>query len=295
MCRCRGATGWVEREVSAGWFVLVLLAALLHAGWNALLKVNLDRFLSASLIQIFAGLVALCALPWAGWPTPAMWGWIGLSAVLHVAYNLCLIQAYRHGDLGQAYPLARGGAPLLASLAAWWLLGERLAPPGVCGLLLLAAGIGLMALRGGTAAGTPRRPLLLSALATSGCIAGYTLCDASGARAAGAPWSYALWLFVVNGAVAMALLALVRGPRVLLVLGPHWRAGLAGGAMSMLAYTLVIVATTHAAVGLVSALRESSVLFALLIGAFRLREPLPPGRLMAALLIVAGVVGIRLA
>jgi len=281
--------------MSAGWFALVLLAALAHAGWNALLKLGLDRFVSASLIQACAGLTALCLVPFVAWPTTQMWGWIGLSAVLHVAYNLCLAQAYRHGDLSQAYPLARGGAPLLVALAAWGLLDETLGPWGSLGLGLLVAGIGWMAWRGGGRADAPRGPLLRSALATSACIAAYTLCDASGARADDAPWSYAAWLFVTNGVVAVSLLGTVRGPRVFATLGPHWRPALAGGAMSMLAYTLVIAATTHAAVGLVSALRETSVLFALVIGALRLRERLPPARIVAAVLIVAGVVVIRLA
>ena len=138
-------------------------------------------------------------------------------------------------------------------------------------------------------------PLLLNALATAACIAGYTLADALGARSNGDAIGYALWLFVVNGLVATLLITLRSGPRIFLRLGPHWRGGLGGGAMSMLAYSLVIWATTQAPVAVVSALRESSVLFALLIGRLLLREPMPPMRLLACAVIALGVVLLKLA
>ena len=139
---------------------------------------------------------------------------------------------------------------------------------------------------------TSRRSLVEPYL---GFIAAYTLADALGARASGDAVAYALWLFAVNGVVAALVLRLSRGVSAFAGLGPHWRAGLAGGVMSMLAYSLVIVATTQAPIGLVSALRETSVLFALLIGVFWLHESLPLGRICAGLAIVAGVVAIKLA
>ena len=112
-------------------FALVLLAALLHAGWNALLKIGLDRFLTASLIQIGAGVAALLALPFVALPATAAWPWIALSALLHIGYNAFLARAYRYGDLGQVYPLSRGSAPLLVSGVAFLALGEVLSPPAL--------------------------------------------------------------------------------------------------------------------------------------------------------------------
>lgn len=276
-------------------FALVLLAALLHAGWNALLKIGLDRFLTASLIQIGAGLAALLALPFVALPPAAAWPWIALSALLHIGYNAFLARAYRYGDLGQVYPLSRGSAPLLVSAVAFLALGEVLSPPALLGLGLLVTGLALMALLGARRGTPPSLALLVCAFTTGTFIAAYTLADALGARASGNAVAYALWLFAVNGVVAALVLRLTRGATAFAGLGPHWRAGLVGGVMSMLAYSLVIVATTQAPIGLVSALRETSVLFALLIGVFWLHETLPPGRICAGLAIVAGVVAIKLA
>ncbi|MDG1580068.1 EamA family transporter [Pseudomonas sp. GOM6] len=274
-------------------FAVVLAAAALHAGWNALLKIGLDRYLTASLIQIGAACVALLALPFFAIPVASAWPWIALSALLHIGYNLFLTRAYQHGDLSQVYPIARGSSPLLVALLAL-LAGDVLQAGQWAGLLMLVGGIWLMAWRGGHPGSSLNGPLLFNALATAVCIAGYTVADALGARSNGDAIGYALWLFLVNGLVAALVIALRRGPRIFLQLGPHWRGGLGGGAMSMLAYSLVIWATTQAPVALVSALRESSVLFALLIGWLFLKESMLPLRLLACLVIAAGVALMKL-
>ena len=274
-------------------FVMVIASAALHAGWNALLKIGLDRFLTASLIQIGAGAIALLALPFVPVPNAAAWPWIVLSALLHIGYNVFLSRAYQYGDLGQVYPLSRGSSPLLVAGLSVLLLGEVLPGGQLFGLAVLVAGIWLMAVRGGS--GKASRGLLLCALMTALFIASYTLADASGARANGDPLSYSLWLFAVNGLVMALVILGQRGPRVVRELGPHWRAGLVGGGMSMLAYTIVIWAMTQAPVALVSALRETSVVFALLIGRLWLGESLPPIRLLACLIILAGVALMKLA
>lgn len=274
-------------------FVMVIASAALHAGWNALLKIGLDRFLTASLIQIGAGAIALLALPFVPMPNAAAWPWIVLSALLHIGYNVFLSRAYQYGDLGQVYPLSRGSSPLLVAGLSVLLLGEVLPGGQLFGLAVLVAGIWLMAVRGGS--GKASRGLLLCALMTALFIASYTLADASGARANGDPLSYSLWLFAVNGLVMALVILGQRGPRVVRELGPHWRAGLVGGGMSMLAYTIVIWAMTQAPVALVSALRETSVVFALLIGRLWLGESLPPIRLLACLIILAGVALMKLA
>lgn len=272
---------------------MVIAAAALHAGWNALLKIGLDRFLTASLIQIGAGIVALFALPFVAFPDAAAWPWIVLSALLHIGYNLFLSRAYQHGDLGQVYPISRGSSPLLVAVLSILLLGEVLPAGQWLGLGVLVGGIWLMAIRGGR--GAPSSGLLINALLTALFIAGYTLADASGARANGDPLSYSAWLFAVNGLVMALVIFAQRGPTVISALGPHWRAGLLGGAMSMLAYSIAIWAMTLAPVALVSALRETSVVFALLIGRLWLKESLPPLRAVACLIILAGVAMMKLA
>lgn len=275
-------------------FLAVIAAAALHAGWNALLKIGLDRFLTASLIQVGAGLVALCALPLVAFPAASAWPWILLSALLHIGYNFFLSRAYQYGDLGQVYPIARGSSPLIVAPLSLLLLHDGLGGGQLLGLLILVMGIWLMAVRGGRNA-TPQAPLLACALMTALFIAGYTLSDAMGARANGDALSYSLWLFAVNGVVMAGVLAIGRGPRVFLQLGPHWRGGLAGGAMSMVAYSIVIWAMTQAPVALVSALRETSVVFALLLGTLLLKEPLRPIRLLACMVIAVGVALMKLA
>lgn len=275
-------------------FLAVIAAAALHAGWNALLKVGLDRFLTATLIQIGAGLVALLGLPLVAVPIASAWPWIALSALLHIGYNFFLSRAYQYGDLGQVYPIARGSSPLMVAGLSWLLLDDRLTPMQFGGLLVLVVGIWLMALRGGQRQGTQVR-LLACALLTALFIAGYTLSDAIGARLNGDALSYSVWVFVVNGFVMAALLAISRGPLAFLQLGPYWRSGLAGGAMCMLAYSIVIWAMTQAPVALISALRESSVVLAVLLGVLLLKEPLRPIRLLACILIMAGVVLMKLA
>lgn len=272
---------------------MVIGAAALHAGWNALLKIGLDRFLTASLIQIGAGIVALLALPFVALPDAAAWPWIILSALLHIGYNLFLSRAYQHGDLGQVYPISRGSSPLLVAALSVLLLGEVLPAGQWLGLGVLVGGIWLMAIRGGH--GKQSSGLLVNALLTALFIAGYTLADASGARANGDPLSYSAWLFAVNGLVMALVILCQRGPAVVSALGPHWRAGLLGGAMSMLAYSIAIWAMTLAPVALVSALRETSVVFALLIGRLWLKESLPPLRAVACLVILAGVAMMKLA
>ncbi len=283
-----------DRALDTPVFLAVLLAAALHAGWNALLKIGLDRFLTAALIQIGAGLAALVALPLVAVPAAGAWPWLLLSALLHIGYNAFLARVYQHGDLGQAYPLARGSSPLLIALLSLLLLHDRLAAGQLAGLLVLVAGIWLMALRGAQG-GRLNAALLSNALMTAAFIAGYTLSDAAGARANRDALGYALWLFAVNGAVMTAVLVLQRGPAVLSRLRGHWRSGLGGGLMSLAAYAIVIWAMTQAPVALVSALRESSVVFALLVGWLCLKEPLPPVRLLAGAVILAGAVLLKLA
>lgn len=275
-------------------FLAVMAAATLHASWNALLKIGLDRFLTASLIQIAAGVIALSTLPFVAFPAAAAWPWIVLSALLHIGYNTFLSRAYQYGDLGQVYPITRGSSPLIVAGLSLLFLDDALSPGQVLGLLTLVGGIWLMAVRGGSRKSPLNGPLLVSALLTAGFIAGYTLSDATGARLNQDALSYSMWLFAVNGLVMAAVITLRRGPRVFLQLGPHWRGGLGGGALSLLAYSLVIWAMTLAPVALVSALRETSVVFALLIGYLLLKEPLPPLRVVACLVILCGVALMKL-
>ncbi|RKR02555.1 EamA-like transporter family protein [Kushneria sinocarnis] len=276
-------------------FLAILAAAALHAGWNALVRVNLDRLLAITLIQIGSGGLALLGLAFVPVPVRAAWPWLALSAVMHIGYNVYLARAYRIGELGQVYPVARGAAPLLVTLVSVMWLGDPLAPAEVSGVLVLVGGIVTMAFVGGRRGAAPiDRRTIGCALMTACFIAAYTLSDGAGARINGHAPGYALWLFAVNGLVMGGMLWRLRGRRALAALSGYWRVGLGGGAMSLLAYGIVIWAMSRAPMALVAALRESSILFALLIATLWLKEPLGRGRVLAAGMMLAGMVVMRL-
>ncbi|WDZ96289.1 DMT family transporter [Herbaspirillum sp. WKF16] len=268
---------------------LVLAAALLHASWNALLKSSADRLASLSLMTIGAGLAAIPLVLLRPLPHGPSWFYIILSGILHTGYNLFLIRAYRIGDFGQSYPIARGSSPLLVALGAAVFAGERLNVYTVAGIALVSAGIVSLA----NLRGLRRRENLsgpAAAFATGAFIAAYTVTDGIGARLAGDSVSYAGWLFVLDS-IPLALIYWRRHGRIPVALGERdtW-IGLAGGVMSLLAYGIVIWAVTLAPMGMVSALRETSVLFALLIGWLFLGEQLTLRRVLSCLVIAAGAV-----
>jgi drug/metabolite transporter (DMT)-like permease len=275
-------------------FSAVLGAAVLHAGWNAVVKVGLDRFSSILLLGLFQGAIALVLLPFFPIPAGPAWAWLPAAWFLHTGYKLFLIRAYAHGDLSQVYPLARGAAPLMVAIFGAVALGETTTPTKSAAVAAIALGVILMAMKGGSGdlARLPKAALLY-ALGSAVFTASYTLVDGVGARLAGTASGFALWLFVGDG-VAMAFVALWRrGPGVFRPLLGIWKSGLAAGAMSLAAYWIAIWGFTRAPIALVAALRETSVLFALLIAVLFLREPAGPWRWAAAALITAGVVLMR--
>ncbi|MCB1882670.1 MAG: EamA family transporter [Geminicoccaceae bacterium] len=274
-------------------FGAVLAAAALHAGWNAIVKMGLDRFSSVMLITFAAAVLSALALPFVGVPHVEAWPWLLVSALFHVGYNLFLIQAYRAGDFGQVYPIARGTAPLLVT-SALFLFGERLTPLAMLGVALLVVGVWLMSIRGGRDLARLEGRAVAFSLATSAFIASYTVTDGFGARANGSAHGYAVWLFLLDGTLMLGVLLIARGVGGLTALRPFWRSGFAGGAMSLGAYWIVIWAMTAAPIGLVAALRESSVLFAAVLSAVLLREPPTRWRSAAAAVIVVGIAMARI-
>jgi drug/metabolite transporter (DMT)-like permease len=275
-------------------FIAVLAAAAFHAGWNALLKINLEPFIATSLVAAASGLLALPAAFVVGVPDAVAWPYVVASAAIHILYYLSLAQAYRFGDLGQVYPIARGTAPLMTATVASSWLGEGLGPYGWAGVIILAAGILLLALRGGRARAPFDRTSVGFALLNALTITAYTLVDGLGARASGAPLQYTVWLFLLSGAT-MGVYGFARiGPRLVGDFAGHWRLTLGAAALSTAAYGIAIWAMTVAPIALVAALRETSVLFAALLGMVLLREPILPTRIVAALLVLAGMALVRL-
>lgn len=273
-------------------FAAVLLAALMHASWNALVRFSTDRFASMLLLALAQGGFALLLLPFVPLPAREAWPFVALGALLHTGYKLFLIQAYAHGDLSQVYPLARGSAPLLVALAGFLFLGERLGLQSMLSVAMIGVGVVVMTGAGGKVR-LPARAILY-ALATAAFTAAYTLADAAGARAAGTAIGFAAWMFVVDGVAMTAYALATRGPAVLASLRPGLRAGTIAGALSLGSYAIVIWAFTRAPVAMVAALRETSVLFAVGIAALLLGERVAPRRWAAAIVIAAGVATMRL-
>ncbi len=270
-------------------FALVLLAAALHAGWNALVKRAEDSLLAAALVSAAATLLAAAALPFLRLPSPASWNYIAASSLLQIAYLFLLARVYRVSDMSQTYPLMRGSAPLLVALAGAILVGERLSLPGWLGIGAICAGILTMA--AGAVRGERRGVAL--ALLNAVLIAAYTLVDGLGVRVSGAPISYSLWVFVTTCLPFVAWVAAMRTRPFLRHLRADWPAGLIGGAASVAAYALALWAMTVAPIALVSALRETSSLFATAISAAFLRERVGPRRIAAASAIVLGAIALR--
>ena len=263
---------------------LVLSAALMHAAWNAMLRSGADRRWSMLVMSVTMAAVCAAALPFAGLPNAVGWAYGVLSGVLHIGYNLGLIRMYRRGDLGQTYPVARGSSPLLVGLGAALFAGEAPGPLSVAGLLMVSGGILALAFR----TGRLDVESVPAALATGCFIGAYSVADGLGVRAAGNPLGYIAISNLLGGALTAAtLLGLpaLRGH-------PAGRAdtakAAAGGAISLLAYSVVVWALGHAPMGPVSALRETSVVFAALLGRLFLGEVLTTRRVAACLVIAAG-------
>lgn len=273
--------------MTLGVAALVLAAAVMHASWNALVKSGADKIAMLALVIFFSGLPALLALPFLPLPAPASWPFLALSTLVHGAYYVTLIRAYRDGDLSQVYPIARGAAPLIIALIAWAAAGEALSPIEWLGILVLSAGIMSLALpNGGRRDGELRA--VGYALATSITIGLYSVADGLGVRRAGEPLSYIAWLLAIEAPLLLAVGLWMRRGRIAAAFRPNLGRGVLGGLVAGLGYGIVIWAMGVAPMAHVSALRETSVVLAALIGTVLLGEPFGRRRVLAAALVALG-------
>ena len=273
----------------------VLLAAAVHAGWNALIKRGRDPLFETTLVHAWVALPALGAIALLPPPGPTAMLCLAASTAVHCVYYHALAAAYREGDLSFAYPIMRGSAPMFTALLAAGLLGEVPSAAGWIGVAAVCAGvlaIGLASAR--TVDGGARRRSLGWALLTAATIVAYTLIDSTGARSAPTPWTYVAWLAALEGPVLFAVVLARHGRPLLAYARERGVAPMGAGIASMLAYGVALWAMTRAPVALVAALRETSVLFALLIARTMLGERFGPMRWAGAAAIVSGVVALRL-
>ncbi|OON40261.1 EamA family transporter [Izhakiella australiensis] len=265
---------------------LILFAALLHASWNALLRGGADRLWSMTIMCVAVALVSVIIALFLPPPAKASWIYALLSAALHVGYNLFLVRSYQVGDLGQTYPIARGSSPILIAIAAAVFAGERVEISTLLGIILVSGAIISLAFKGRKLSA----PGLPYALGTGCFIAAYSVTDGIGVRLAGDPMAYTAWMSALWGIMMPPVYVALRDAKSLLTPRPGFVTAFAGGLVSLLAYGIVIYAMTHAPMGAVSALRETSVLFAALIGYFFLGERLSVRKLLACMVIAVGTV-----
>tara|TARA_R110002072_G_scaffold123048_33_gene258191 strand:+ start:2348 stop:3193 length:846 start_codon:yes stop_codon:yes gene_type:complete len=273
---------------------IVLLAALLHASWNTLAKGSPDRLVTMTLFAVTSLVISLLLAPLAPLPRGQAWLWLLAGALLHSGYKQVLLRAYGAGDLSQVYPLARGAAPLLVTGVSLAFLDEPLRPQELLGMGLLLLGIFALSLKPG---GKISWPMLAYALGTACFTAAYTLVDGLGARILGNALSFTIYLHLFDGIIMLGLFALQRGRSSLAVWrlpAAVWRQGFLAAVFSFTAFSLIIWAMTQAPIALVAALRESSILFALLLSILVLKERPTVPRLAAGGLILTGLLVTRL-
>ena len=280
-------------DLSLGVTLAVLGAGLLHAGWNALIKSagGGDPLLDTATIVVGSTLCALVALPFLAVPLAESWPMAAASVVIHFGYYLTLAQAYRTGDLSFAYPLMRGTAPLMVTLLGILFLRELPSPQVALGIVLICGGI--VAIAFAQRHHHPRAAVYW-ALGNAGIIGVYTLIDGAGARAAGSALSYVVYLTFFEGLFFLGWLYWRRGTPAVGYVTRQWRRGLLGGFCSVAAYGIVLWAMTRAPIAAVSALRETSVLFAAIIGTVLLKEGFGVARLAGAASVVLGVAALKL-
>ena len=265
--------------------ILVLLAAFMHAGWNALLRGGADRGRSMAMMSATLGIFGLCLLAIAGLPAPASWIYVAASGVLHWIYIALLVVTYRSGDLGETYSVARGSSPALVALGGSIFAAEWMNLLGIAGVGLVSAGIFMLA----AAKGRLHAMNLPWALATGVSIAAYTVVDGFGVRASGNWLGYTAAIFAFFIAAPLWFLA-KQGTGFFRASGHEVLKAVGGGVISIAAYGVIIWAMQSSPMGAVSALRETSVVFAALLGAVFLRERLTLQRIVACCIIAAGAV-----
>jgi len=270
----------------------VLGAALAHATWNAMIKSSRDVLLDMTLVVFFAGLLTAPFMLAVPLPPTAAWPYIAASMALHLVYYIALVGAYRAGDLSHGYPIMRGVAPLIVSVCALAWLGEVPTPGVWAGVLLICGGVLSLGFAGFRWAES--RVSLGWALLNALIIASYTLVDAAGVRVSGRAEVYVVWLFTLDAIPFTVLIFVLKKEQLLPYVRRFWLRGLVGGVLSAGAYGVVLWAMTRAPVAAVAALRETSVIFAALIGAWLLKEGHIARRIAGAVTVAAGVIALKI-
>ena len=275
----------------------VLCGAMLHAGWNALVKSSGDKPLDTALVHFLGAWVALPFMLWVGPPRAERWPFIATSLVIHIGSYVALAGAYQHGELGMTYPIMRGFAPLLVAIGSASIVGEVPTALSWLGVIGITAGVALVGLAHPGEA-LHHRKALAFAFANAAIIAAYTFVDGLGVRQSGDALRYVLILFVLDGLPYPLLVWWRRSPpqrrAMLQYARGRWPLAALGGSASIGSYAIALWAMTRAPVASVAALRETSVLFAAVLGTVLLKEKFGLQRAVGTAVVVLGVMALRL-
>jgi len=268
--------------------LIVLFAAILHASWNFLIKQKEDKHISMTAVVLGHTPFALVALIFSHFPKFESLPYIIIGALLHTGYQLFLLYSYRIGDLSQVYPLARGIAPLIVAGISVTFLGVSLDPIALAAIIIIGTGIMSLTLVRQSDGLRNYRAVLLST-ATGGFIAAYSLMDGMGARIATTALGFYGCLSLLNGLFFMIIIKIIHPGTIKDIILKNYKLALSGGCASFTAYALVIWAFTIAPIAMVTALRETSIIFALLFGVFALKERLDLIKIFACMVTILGV------
>lgn len=273
-------------------FFIVISAAVLHAVWNALVKIDGDRLAVLAMVSVTEGCISLALISFVPIPLPESWPFLLCAVLLHTGYKLFLLQAYRFGDLTHAYPIARGSATLIITVVSVIIVGETLSQQTFIGVMIIAVGITSLAFARGFGVLTDRQAVLY-ALGTGCFIAAYTVVDGLGARHAGSPHAYMVWVTLLDAPPFLAIVFYLRRRETINRIRQRWRAGALAGVAAYAGFWMVIWALTLAPMAPVAALRETSIIFALILGAAFLKESVNFIRILATTAVFAGAVMLR--
>jgi drug/metabolite transporter (DMT)-like permease len=273
--------------------LLILLAAVMHASWNVMVKFGNDAFLNMGLIVGLGGVLGLAFTPFVDFPASASWIWMFGSCMFHLGYYTFLVMAYRHGELSQVYPMARGSAPPLVALVSWLLYGQALNLLQAAGVVSISLGILSLAVDKPVDRAHKWEAIRFGLL-TGLTIMGYTICDGQGIRHAGdiegQQLGYVVWLFVLDSPLLVIYCLIQRGAEATAFVRKNWKLGLCGAALSLAAYGIAIIAMRFGEFAHVSALRETSVIFAAIMSAYLLKERFRKRRYVSVSLVALGAV-----
>ena len=276
---------------------LVLLAALMHALWSIVLKLTGEAKANITVFMAGSSILALAGIPFQSLPSLASLPFLLISVIVQVIYMVLVGVVYQKGDVSQSYPVMRGVAPLFVALFSGPVLGEKLSVKAWCGVILICFGVLTLALEAVRRSSRIDASIIPLSLLTATFIAFYTLLDGIGVRLSGAPVSYILWIFFLIGLVKVVFELFNNKTRqpFLTHFQRYWFIGLVGGFLSLGSYGLALWTMTKLPVALVAALRESAIVFAVILSYFVLREHVSLSRFIASIIIVIGVIVIRLA